>query len=53
MKHASNDFLDSNCSTPIGVGVDNQDLDPLERIEKLRNNTKLDPPQCDCLKNKE
>ncbi|GFU68524.1 DNA N6-methyl adenine demethylase [Trichonephila clavipes] len=53
IKHASNDFLDSNCSTPIGVGVDNQDLDPLERIEKLRSNTKLDPPQCDCLKNKE
>ncbi|KAG8192169.1 hypothetical protein JTE90_027809 [Oedothorax gibbosus] len=29
------------------------DPDPQDRIEKLRTNTKLDPPQCDCLKNKE
>ncbi|KAF8763200.1 DNA N6-methyl adenine demethylase like protein [Argiope bruennichi] len=51
--HTSNDFLDNNCSTPVGVGADKKDMDPLERIEKLRSNTKLEPPQCDCLKNKE
>lgn len=48
-----NNALQNNCYTPLQVKQENQELDTLEKIEKLRNNTKLEPPQCDCLKNKE
>lgn len=48
-----NSFENNSCSTPLPIKPGSQELESLERIEKLRNNTKLEPPQCDCLKNKE
>ncbi|XP_042897924.1 methylcytosine dioxygenase TET3 isoform X2 [Parasteatoda tepidariorum] len=43
----------SNCSTPVASGFENQELDSIDRLEKLRTNAKIEPPQCDCLKNKD
>lgn len=46
-------YPDHHHPPPPPATPEEPDRETEDRIEKLRTNTKLDPPQCDCLKNKE